>query len=109
MENVKEKLKYELIVKQSEKNNFNATAFKRFLKNIDVDDFKTTEQRQKLINLVLYREYLWNDKVLYIFNLTPSKPNDSVDIDSYVDALLTSTGSTSPTDGVPRIPLKHWV
>ena len=80
-------------------------AFKRFLKNIDVDDFKTTEQRQKLINLVLYREYLWNDKVLYIFNLTPSKPNDSVDIDSYVDALIASTGSTgstSPTDGVPR-------
>ena len=107
LENVKEKLKYELIVKQSEKNNFNATAFKRFLKNIDVDDFKTTEQRQKLINLVLYREYLWNDKVLYIFNLTPSKPNDSVDIDSYVDALLTSTGSTSPTDGVPQVAISE--
>ena len=107
LENVKEKLKYELIVKQSEKNNFNATAFKRFLKNIDVDDFKTTEQRQKLINLVLYREYLWNDKVLYIFNLTPSKPNDSVDIDSYVDALLASTGSTSPTDGVPQVAISE--
>ena len=41
------------------------------------------------------------------------KPNDSVDIDSYVDALLTSIGSTSPTDGVPLVavfePIKMYL
>lgn len=99
LENTKEKLKYDLIVKQSENNNFNVSTFKKFLQNIDVDDFKTIEQRQKLINLVLFREYLWNDKALYIFNLTPSKPIDSIDIDSYVDAVLSN--SKTPTISVP--------
>lgn len=102
LEELKEKLEYDLDMEKVAKGSFNINSFLSFLNSVDASDFQSSQEKQRLLNNLLYREYLWNDKVLFIYNFTNRTYNDDLNIDDVIKSIETCSNTTP--DGVPKNP-----
>ncbi len=100
LEELKDRLEYELDMEKVAKSHFNTNSFVAYLNSINASDFKTIQEKQRLIDNLLYREYIWNDKALFIYNFTTTTVNNDLNIDKIIESI--EKCSTTTPDGVPQ-------
>lgn len=99
LEQVKKQLEYDLSIEQTSRALFDGEGFKAWLKSLKGHDFNCEQERRCLIDNLLYREYLWDDKVLYIYKISPSAHDENLDIDNIMQSIETHSDTTA--NGVP--------
>ncbi len=100
LEQIKKQLEYDLSIEQTSRALFDGEGFKVWLNSLKGHDFNSEQERRCLVDNLLYREYLWNDKVLYIYKITPSVNDENLNIDDIIHSIENHSDTT--TDGVPE-------
>lgn len=90
LEKIKGQLDYELICKRTSGAKYSKATLKRILKNLNLEEAATMTEKQDLINQLIYRIYLWADKILIIFNFSNIVGDNPNDTDADINAVLAS-------------------
>lgn len=99
LEQVKKQLEYDLSIEQTSKKLFDGEGFKAWFSSLKGHNFNSEAEKRCLIDNLLYREYLWNDKVLYIYKITSSTYDENLNIDDIIQS-IENYSDTTP-DGSP--------
>ncbi len=91
LEEIKARLKYDLDIKRSERAPFTKQQLYSFFKSLDLKATATWEEQQTLIEHFINRIYIWENKVVIVFNFTPTRKitddTDEIDIDAIIKAI----------------------
>lgn len=90
LENTQKHLNQELIYKQKSTIKFSKNTLRQVLKNLDLSNEANKPEKQALVDQLIHRIYLWEDKILIIFNfstLTGLNPDIG---DADINAILKS-------------------
>lgn len=70
LEKIQQRLKQELIYKQKNTIKFSKNTLRQVLKNLDLSKEANKPEKQTLVDQLIHRIYLWEDKILIIFNFS---------------------------------------
>lgn len=72
---------------------------KQILKNLDLSKDATNPEKQNIIDLLIHRIYLWQDKILIVFNQSNLCDNeisvDDTDVNTIIKTLSEPNASSS--------------
>lgn len=109
LEKIQQRLKQELIYKQKNTIKFSRNTLRQVLKNLDLSKEANKPEKQTLVDQLVHRIYLWEDKILIIFNfsiLMGLNPDiDDADITAILKQISEpkNTGSDIKKYGTPPI------
>lgn len=99
LENQKTRLTQELNYKNQSSTKIPRTTLKQILKNLDLSKDATNPEKQNIIDLLIHRIYLWQDKILIVFNQSNLCDNeisvDDTDVNTIIKTLSEPNASSS--------------
>lgn len=99
LENQKTRLTQELNYKNQSSTKIPRTTLKQILKNLDLSKDATNPEKQNIIDLLIHRVYLWQDKILIVFNQSNLCDNeisvDDTDVNTIIKTLSEPNASSS--------------
>ena len=99
LENQKTRLTQELNYKNQSSTKIPRTTLKQILKNLDLSEAATNPEKQNIIDLLIHRVYLWQDKILIVFNPSNLCDNeisvDDTDVNTIIKTLSEPNASSS--------------
>ncbi len=97
LENIKQQLDYELICKRASATKFSKATLKKLLKNLSLTEAASKPEKQALVDQLINRIYLWEDKILIIFNFSGIIGEDPSIADADINAVLKRISEPSLT------------
>lgn len=81
LEGVKAKLEYEINENKAQNTRFSKPQLIKFFKALNLDENSTWEEKHKIIQHFIDRIYLWEDKMITIYNFTSFSDDNTTDDD----------------------------
>ncbi|MGN0163938.1 MAG: recombinase family protein, partial [Candidatus Ornithomonoglobus sp.] len=79
LEAVRNKLEYEIDVKKAQRCRFSKSQLMNFFKSLDLSENAPMKEKQMLIKRLIDKIYIWDDKILILYNLVNLSDLDEVD------------------------------